>query len=275
MIRYLPALFIITLFLSISCSEKKESIPPDTNPKTLETDFREWWDYHSKNIILSSDFIPVNENSKPISKDEFLKNLTSGEYIPLKLISNDSLTRYKLFKLNKDADKGIRGTVKNVSKRAYQYFKMEGTEFPEFSFTDLNGNTYTNENTKGKIIILKCWFISCKPCIAEFPKLNRLVKRFQNSKDILFISLAFDSKEKLETFLEQNPFEYAVIPDQKDFMETGLKINTYPTHFIIDENGVIQKVVTKADEMISVLENKKSIRNNPIKRPPPPPSSNR
>ncbi len=270
-----PILIIMlaSLFIIISCSEKKESMIPNTDLSILETDFMQWWTYHSKNIILSSEFIPFNENSDQISKNDFLKKLTSGKFIALKLISKDSLTYYKLFKLDKNSDKGIGGTIKNVSAREYKHFKMEGTSFPKFSFTDLNGKTYTSENTKGKTIILKCWFISCKPCVAEFPQLNKLVEKYQNREDVLFISLTFDSKKELRNFLIKKPFDYAVVPDQKDFMEKTLKVHTYPTHFIIDKQGIIQKVVNKADEMISVLESEKIIQEIQTKRSPPPPPS--
>jgi len=236
-------------FLLISCSEKAETMQPNTDLKTLTTDFRQWWNYYNNNIILSSGFIPLDENSDQISKEVFLKKLMSGDFIPLKLISKDNSKYYQLYRLDKTAASGIKGTIKNVSGRAYHYFKMEGVKFPRFSFTDLKGNHYTNENTRGKTVILKCWFISCKPCIAEFPELNRLVKKYSNKKDILFISLAFDSKKELDDFLLNNPFSYAVIPDQKDFMEKTLKIYTYPTHFVIDKEGVIQKVVNKVEEM--------------------------
>ena len=258
-------LLLVLILVSFSCSkkqEKSENVQPEIDLKSLETDFITWWTYHSKNIILSSDFTPVDQNSKIISKEDFLKELTAGDLIPLKIKSKGDTIIYKLFRLDQTADKGISGTIKNVSTRSYNHFKMEGRSFPSFDFTDLNGIQYTNENTKGKIVILKCWFINCKPCVAEFPELNALVKKYQNRKDILFISLAFESKDDLKEFLIKKPFSYAVVPDQREFMEKTLKIHTYPTHFVIDKNGIIKKVVNKVDEMKTVLESKRFINEN-------------
>ena len=70
----------------------------------------------------------------------------------------------------------------------------------------------------------------------------------------MFISLAYDQKEALDSFLLKKPFRYAVVPDQKQFEFYDLDVKEYPTHFIIDGNGIIRKVVTKADEMIDALE---------------------
>ncbi len=245
---------MIILSLSISCSKKQEKTETDkTNMiiESLETNFMTWWTYHNKNIVLSSDFTPKDQNTKIISKDDFLKKLTTGDFIPLKLKSTDGLYYYQLFKLDETADKSIGRTIKNVSTKGYNHFKMEGTKFPKFSFIDLKGIHYSNENTKGKILVLKCWFINCKPCIAEFPELNALEKKYQNREDVLFISLAFDSKKALQDFLIKKPFSYAVVPNQREFMEDNLKVNTYPTHFVIDKNGTIKKVVNKVDEMLS------------------------
>ena len=119
----------------------------------------------------------------------------------------------------------------------------------------MNGVEFNNENTKGKILILKCWFIACKSCVAEFPQLNELVGKYKNRNDMVFVSLAFDAKKDLELFLQKKPFSYSVVADQKQFILNNLDIKTYPTHIIIDQKGLIRKVVTEADEMIIALEN--------------------
>jgi peroxiredoxin len=237
----------------LSCAPKPNYGPPNVDFNRMEKSMSEWWVYHNQNIILSSNFIALDEASNRISKGDFLKNLGSGEFLPIKLTSTDS-TYYQLFRLDKTSDKSIPEVIKLSGSEAYKNYKLEGKVFPTFSFRDLKGIEYTSENTKGKTVVLKCWFIACPPCIEEFPRLNGLVEKYKNRGDIVFISLAFDQKEALEAFLLQNPFRYAVVPDQKQFEFYDLDVKEYPTHFIIDRNGIIRKVVTKADEMIDALE---------------------
>lgn len=246
--------FSIAILSMIACSKKTDYGQPNANFKNLEKDFIAWWTYHKKNIKLSSNFIAIDNFSNRISKDDFLVKLTSGDFIPLKLNSKDSLTYYKLFKLDESSNSEIRKHIKSSSTTDYIHFKAEGKTFPKFQFIDLNRVVYNNENTKGKIVILKCWFITCHACVAEFPELNKLVNNYRNRKDIVFISLAFDSKEKLNQFLSQKKFNYAVVPDQEKFIRKELNVSMYPTHIIIDRNGVIQKVVNTADEMILALK---------------------
>lgn len=251
--KYTFLALLILFQVTLSCSRKPNYGAPEVDFNRIKKSFSEWWVYHNQHIILSSNFIALDEASNRISKEDFLKNLTSGEFIPLKLTATDS-TYYKLFKLDQGSDKTIPEVIKQSGEEAYKNFKLEGKPFPKFDFKDLNGIEYTSENTKGKIVLLKCWFIACPPCIEEFPRLNELVGKYKNRNDIVFISLAFDQKEALDAFLLKNPFHYAVVPDQKQFVFYDLDVKEYPTHFIIDGNGIIRKVVLKADEMIDALE---------------------
>ena len=130
---------------------------------------------------------------------------------------------------------------------------MIGSQFPDFNFTDLNGNNYNNKNTKEKIIVLKCWFIQCPPCIDEMPALNELIKQYENRKDIIFLSVSLDSKNQLKTFLKKTTFNYAVVADQQNYLEQVLKIHVYPTHIIINKQGVIVNVTNIYEEMALAL----------------------
>lgn len=251
-------------------TEQIENLEPKINLNELETDFMKWWTYHSDNISLSSNFIGLNEQSDTIDKKQFLEKLSTSNYIPIKLKSDGGFETYKLFKLNSSANESIGSTMKNESLTNLKYYKMEGLSIGEFDFTDLNGFNYTNANTKGKTLILKTWFINCKPCVAEFPELNEFVERQINRNDIIFVSLALDSKAELESFLKKKYFEYKVVPNQDHFIEKKLNLQMYPTHIIVDKNGKILKVVNKASEMISFFEIEKKLTAE-IPTPPPPP----
>lgn len=265
--------FSIAILSIMACSEKPELGRPNVDFKNIEKDYTKWWTYHYNNIILSSDFIAIDNSSNIISKDDFLRKLTSGDFIPLKLISKDSSIYYKLFKLDQTSDNAIRGTIKSTSANDYKNVKMEGKDFPKFNFKDLNGVEYNNENTKGKIVVIKCWFIACAACVAEFPELNELVGKYENRNDIVFISLAFDSEKKINQFLSQKTFKYSVVADQENFLRKELGIGMYPTHLIIDRNGIIKKVINSADELILTLRVQKSLNlNNTQNLPPPPPT---
>ncbi|MGN6398818.1 MAG: TlpA family protein disulfide reductase, partial [Flavisolibacter sp.] len=155
----------------------------------------------------------------------------------------DSSLCYQLYKLNDSSNKEIGKAIGAKAQLEYRYFNMQGKPLPEFHFVDLDGNVYDANTTKGKILVINCWFIHCKPCNEEIPALNRLVKQLKNRKDVLFVSLAFDGAEDLKKFLKRNVFEYAIVPNKENYLMNDLRIVEYPTHLIINRQGMIKKVI--------------------------------
>ncbi|MEN2402184.1 TlpA disulfide reductase family protein [Flavobacterium sp. MC2016-06] len=241
---------ILSVFLIFtSCFSQTKYRNPEVDPVQIQDKFEDWSAYQSKKIMLSRDFIALDSQSKEITKEAFLDELTKGNFIPIRLLSDDGNYYYKLFKILPNSDTSIKATIAQEAFDAYHNFKMEGTAFPKFSFKDLNGNLVSNETMKGKIIVIKCWYIHCAACIKEFPKVNALVSKYKDRKDILFVSLAEDTPEQLKVFLAKRPLSYSVIPNMKVYMNETLQLNAFPTHFILNKEGVIKKVVSNYESL--------------------------
>jgi thiol-disulfide isomerase/thioredoxin len=112
---------------------------------------------------------------------------------------------------------------------------------PEFESNLLNGKKISSYEFKGKIRVLNFWFTGCGPCKQEIPELNELVKKYK-SKNVVFLAFALDKdKQLLNKYLKQNPFNYDIIPDSRNIVET-YKVSAYPTHIIVNKDG---KIVTR------------------------------
>jgi peroxiredoxin len=223
-----------------------------TDWTTLTKDFNTWYNYTYYNVRLSDDFIGLDTDSAIIGKATFLNKLLTGKVVTFKIAILHGKPVYKLYNL-KSNDEGIETTIKQMATTELEHFKMEGNEMPKYNFTDLKGNTFDNSSTKGKIVVLKCWFIHCVACVKEFPELNKLVEENKDRHDILFISLAMDSRQDLINFLKTKEFKYAVIPEMKNFMMDKINITEFPTHILIDKNGKIVKVVNRIEDLIPFL----------------------
>jgi peroxiredoxin len=229
-----------------------EAISFDTKPEDILKDFMTWYNYNYYNIHLAQDFIALDTNFTVLNKTQFLSKLITGKFLAIKTAVKNSIPTYTLFNLNsKHAD--IAATVMQSASSEISNYKMEGQKLPDFNFTDLNGVVYNEATTKGKIIILKCWFIHCKVCVQEFPELNQLVNEYKKNTNIIFLSLASDNKNDLINFVKKKPFNYAVVPNSDKYMLQSLGVQLYPTHLFVDQNGTIQKVVNSADDLIAFL----------------------
>jgi len=273
--RAVKLLLSCLLLFLISCTQaprktevknkdlKKTEAPEKENvriglPKIAEenilVNFGKFWEYYTENIELYEDFIAFNSNGKPISKLQFLSQLKSGLYFPLILNSKDEQLNYKLVKIPAKADPNISVYMKQFGKEQLAFYHLEGKPAPAFNFTDVNGKLYTPENTKGKIILFKCWFINCLPCRQEMPALNEVVRKYKNRDDILFISLAIDTKKELQTFLSTTKFDYATVPNQGKYMSDKLHVSGYPTHFIINKKGELVRMLPDVAQVEEAIE---------------------
>ena len=240
-------------FISALAKEYKANADSRNIDSNVMRDFQSWWLYNYKNINFEQDFVGITPDSKMLNKRVFLQLLTTGEFYPTKTETNNGLPCYKLNILNVgNAD--IRNTLIQLAGDALFYYNMEGKELPNYRFEDIAGHIYNNANTKGKILVLKCWFIHCVACVREFPQLNKLVENYSNTQDILFISLAFDQKKELTNFLKTHKFKYSVVANQEGFMTEKLGIISYPTHIIIGKDGKIAKVLSSYENLAPALK---------------------
>lgn len=248
---------ILSCIVLISCSQSSNYIGPVIEPGKIAKDMMSWLYYERDYMRWSADYEALDPSLNEITKGEFLKRLTTGDYLPVKIRTRDSSLYYQLYPLDGSEDKEIGEVISNKAQLVYQYYKMEGKPLPKFHFTDLNGNVYDATTTRGKTLVVNCWFIHCKPCNEEMPRLNQLVEQFANRKDILFVGLAFDPAEDLKKFLKKTAFNYAIVPDKEDYLMNDLQISGYPTHIIINKQGLVEKVIQgDVEEFINVLDEK-------------------
>lgn len=199
-----------------------------------------------------STFNPLDNMGAIMEKGMFLTLLRTGGYIAVKSVKKGKI-QYQLTNIEGPDQEKIKKSIVSKATIAHQYFKMEGKRLPSYDFVDLKGKSHNKADTKGKIVVLKCWFITCRVCVEEFPQLNNLVDKYKDD-NLEFISLAFDEKNKLTEFLKTKPFKYVTVPSQKKYMSKKLKVKQYPTHLIVDANGIIIKMVNNVKTLTSELE---------------------
>ncbi|MFT4019001.1 MAG: TlpA disulfide reductase family protein, partial [Agriterribacter sp.] len=173
--------------------------------------------------------------------------------VALKIKLHNGIPVYKLYTLGSGTGE-IASQSQHLADIEMKNYQMEGKPVPTFNFLDINGTHYNNASIKGKTVVLKCWFIRCTSCIKEFPECNKLVKEYDGRNDILFISLATDTKKDLEAFLQKEPLAYATVPETLGYISDSLNIIAYPTHLIIGKNGTIRKVVCSLEELKPFLK---------------------
>jgi thiol-disulfide isomerase/thioredoxin len=143
---------------------------------------------------------------------------------------------------------------------------------PDFSATSISGKNWSNKNLLGKVTLISFWYIGCLPCMSEAPYLSAL-NDSMHDKNFQLISFAKNNKNDLEGFLLNKStskdntaqilrmafnarINYEVIPgcefgtvsapapNDCEYLNSKLGIQTYPTTIIVDKKGIVRYIKT-------------------------------
>jgi thiol-disulfide isomerase/thioredoxin len=117
-----------------------------------------------------------------------------------------------------------------------------------FQLQDLQGASWSNNDYKGKTLVVNFWATWCPPCIAEMPALNRAADSLKNY-NVQF--LAFNVGEKKQTivsFLETNKIKFPILLDVSSSTFRAWGAKGLPTTFFINKNGkIVQRITGEKD----------------------------
>ena len=252
-LSYLSFLLSLILLTNTASSCMHKNVTVET-PAEILKDNNSFYSYIGENLYsLTRKYKSFDASGVAISKLNFLYELTTGKYLFLQTGTDDK-PQFKLCLLSKKMQIKYGDIIGAYVLNMYKDYKWVGKKFPAFNFTDINGKKYSSESIKGKVMVLKCWFVNCGACRLEIPDLNKMVAGYKDQKDMLFISLVMDNASKLKAFLKDHTFDYVHVAGQGDFMNKKLNVMEFPTHFVVNKQGVIVNVVDNPEELEQSLK---------------------
>lgn len=96
-------------------------------------------------------------------------------------------------------------------------------EVPRFSFTNQNGEKFSNDNFRGKVTILNFIFTSCTgPCPLMTSNMQKLYSNFKGTKEVQFVSITVDPEVDTQEKLKLEAEMIGVDNDQWQFLRSNL-----------------------------------------------------
>ena len=132
-----------------------------------------------------------------------------------------------------------------------------GDKAPDFNLPDQNGNNVSLKSFSGKKVVL--WFFTKESTPGWTTEGQGFRDEFKNfeKKNVAIIGMSADSVQRQKNFCDKQNFSYPVLSDEsknviKSYGAWGLKKmygreyeGIYRYSYIIDENGLIEKVFSK------------------------------
>lgn len=112
---------------------------------------------------------------------------------------------------------------------------------PAFSLKNLNGETVSLGDYKGKVILLDFWATFCSPCIKEMPKLQKLNDQYAG-KGFAVLGLATDEEgaPKVAPAVAKIKVKYPILIANPAAWQQ-YDVQELPALFLIDRQGQIVK----------------------------------
>ena len=122
-----------------------------------------------------------------------------------------------------------------------------GQSAPDMEMTDMGGESFHLSDYRGKVLLLDFWPVWCKPCVAKFPDIKRMVEKYSD-RPFAVIGINIDDAKRVEE-ARKVIAEYELnwrqvvdgkgefIPSYQVFGRLPENEMVFPVYVIIDEQG--------------------------------------
>jgi thiol-disulfide isomerase/thioredoxin len=116
----------------------------------------------------------------------------------------------------------------------------QGVQSPDFNVTTLDGKLLRLSDLRGKRVIVDIWATWCPPCQMEIPHFVQLGKD-SDTNDLAIVGISNEDKDVLVKFVKEKGINYS-IASATDLPSPYKDVQSIPTTFFVDRNGVIQTI---------------------------------
>jgi len=115
----------------------------------------------------------------------------------------------------------------------------------DFTLMELNGNTWTLKEQRGKVVLVNFWATWCPPCRKEMPDLEGLYKQFKD-QGLVILAISDEVESKVRPFVAEQKVTYPILLDPGRKVNDIFQIEGIPKTFVYDRNG---KLVAQSIDM--------------------------
>ncbi|MXR36561.1 TlpA disulfide reductase family protein [Craterilacuibacter sinensis] len=114
---------------------------------------------------------------------------------------------------------------------------------PEVRYTTLSGETLSQADLKGKVVLVNFWATSCPGCIEEMPHMQQMYKEYAaKGFETIAVAMSYDPPNYVKAYADKNTLPFKVVLDADGAIAKAFgDVELTPTTFLIDRDGNIVK----------------------------------
>jgi len=131
---------------------------------------------------------------------------------------------------------------------------LVGFPAPSFEAADAEGEPFSIEKLRGRIVVMDFWAGWCDPCIAELPTLRAIGEAYGDS-EIVIVGINLDrSLAAFEEALDEHGIDYRQVYDGPDGpINTLYRIEGIPMTYVLDADGIIRGRGLRGEELLETV----------------------
>lgn len=111
---------------------------------------------------------------------------------------------------------------------------------PGFSVTDMDGEPFSLESTRGNWVFLHFWASWCGPCKEEMPAIQRMNDKLKKDELVIVLVNTAEDEDTIFSFLGEIGMDMNSLMDADGLATEKYKPRGLPTTILIDPNGKVQ-----------------------------------
>ena len=116
----------------------------------------------------------------------------------------------------------------------------KGSEAPDFTVYDLEGNAYKLSDFRGKPVLLNFWASWCGPCQMEMPDFQKFYETHGDKVNFVIVNLTDGQQETVESasaFIAEKGYTFPVYYDTDIDAAMKYGVSAVPVSYFIDAEG--------------------------------------
>ena len=108
---------------------------------------------------------------------------------------------------------------------------------PHFVAKTMDGEKYTNDSLKGKVVLIQFWATWCQYCKKDEPAINSILQDFEKDGLVVLAVNMGEPRRKVKKYLEASPRSCKIVLAEDTNLAAICEAKAYPLYILIDRDG--------------------------------------
>ena len=121
-----------------------------------------------------------------------------------------------------------------------------GQPAPDFQLQNLDGQSISLSDFKGKPVLINFWATWCGACVYEMPYMQEIYDEWSGQGLMLLAINVGEGSSTVKEFMQSHNLSLPVLLDADGAVFRRYNVMLFPTTFFIDKDGIVQEKIIGA-----------------------------